>query len=89
VRDLDNHVAAAEEHQPAPIRMRAIKRHVEAEPGAIEGGGPFGSDVETTTWSIAVIAPAAVCADSGRSLPLQEKQRTPRVVSGCGPGALP
>ncbi len=42
VRDLDNQVAAAEEHQPAPIRVRTIERHVEAEPRAIEGGGPLG-----------------------------------------------
>ena len=42
VRDLDDEVAAAEEHQPAPIRMRAIERHVEPEPRAIERRGPFG-----------------------------------------------
>ena len=42
VRDLDNQVAAAEEHQPAPIGVRAVERHVEAEPRAIEGGGPLG-----------------------------------------------
>ena len=29
VHRLDNEIAAAEEHQPAPIRMRAVERHVE------------------------------------------------------------
>ena len=29
VHDLDDEIAAAEEHQPAPVRMRAVERHVE------------------------------------------------------------
>src|SRR6266403_1163205 len=39
VRDLDDEVAAAEEHQPAPLGMRTIERHLEPEPGAVECRG--------------------------------------------------
>ena len=40
--DLDDQVAAAEEHQPAPVRVRAVERHVEPEPRAVERGGALG-----------------------------------------------
>ena len=42
VRHLDDQVAAAEKHQPAPVGMRAVERHVEAKPGAVERGGMLG-----------------------------------------------
>ena len=42
VHDLDDEVAAAEEHQLAPIRVRAVERHVEPEPRAVERGGALG-----------------------------------------------
>ncbi len=82
VRHLDDEIAATEEHQPAPFRMRAVERHVEPEPRAIERGGTFRSAVATTTWSIAVIGAAAVGAESGRSFASSRKNsRTPRVTS--------
>ena len=40
VHHLDDEIAAAEEHQ-APFLMRAVERHVEAEPRAIECRGPL------------------------------------------------
>jgi hypothetical protein len=39
LHQLDSEVAAAEEHQPAPIGVRAVERHVETKPRAIERGG--------------------------------------------------
>src|SRR5258706_4809803 len=36
--DFDNEIAAAEEHQPAPIRMRTVQRHVQPEPRTVERG---------------------------------------------------
>src|SRR5690349_8407555 len=35
VHDLDDEIAAPEEHQPAPVLMRAVERHVEPEPRAV------------------------------------------------------
>ena len=40
--DFDDEIAATKKHQPAPIGMRTIERHVEPKPGAIERGGAFG-----------------------------------------------
>jgi hypothetical protein len=38
---LDDQIAAAEEHQLAPVLMRAVERHIEPEPRAVECGGPL------------------------------------------------
>ncbi len=40
---LDDEVAATEEHQLAPILVRAVERQVEPEPRAIERGGALWS----------------------------------------------
>src|SRR5947209_11744044 len=36
--DLDDEIAATEEHQLAPIGMRPVERHVEAKPCAVQRG---------------------------------------------------
>src|SRR4051812_1686017 len=39
---FNNQIAATEEHQPAPVRMRTVQRHVEPEPRAVKGRGALG-----------------------------------------------
>jgi len=39
---FDDQVAAAEKHQPAPVRMRAVERHIEAKPRTVKRRGAFG-----------------------------------------------
>ena len=42
LHQFDDQVATAKEHQPAPIRMRSVERHIEAEPRTIQRRGALG-----------------------------------------------
>ena len=79
---FDNQIAAAEEHQPAPVRMRTVQRHVEPEPRAVKGRGALGIAGRDDHVIHAVIGASAVAAERGRSLASSRKNsRTPRVAS--------
>ena len=83
LHDLDDEIAAAEEHQLAPILMRAVERHVEPEPRAIERGGALrilGRDHDMIERRDRPTADVAT--ERGRSLASSRKNiRTPRVSS--------
>ena len=77
-------IAAAEEHQPAPIRMRTVERHVEAEPRAVERGGALGIRRSRPRHGPSPVIGAVAVRDRAAGAPCassRKNSRTPRVAS--------
>ena len=90
VHDLDDEVAAAKEHQPAPVRMRTVEPHVEPEPRAVQCRRPFGiagRDHDMVHRGDR----GRLGAHRQRALPGQFEEEQPHAARGVGrsPGPLP
>ena len=90
VHDFDDEIATAEKHQPAPVLMRTVERHVEPETRAIECGGTlriFGRNHHVIQRG------DGGCGDlwRARAISSQFQKKHPHAPGhlGCGAGPLP